>query len=249
MRLPLTAISVLLSPLVNAGDISVSLETPTGRILRDETQAGLKVTVSNGTMTSVHVFKNAHDAVNKQLFWCIAPESKMAEYLDTGVYEQTLIGPNTRYWTAIEQNYFSASPAIAPGEKHTWDFDDFLPLPLLSLIEHEQEIQLYAKVVVGSGQFICSNTNLVRFTNKSLADALVVFEGGFGTPVVPFKVHALILDNGKILLGSNGSRFCSVPTNAVPSFFVNTNAAILTITFSTGEPQVIYDLKADAHIP
>lgn len=240
---------VLLVMLANcpvSAQVSVTLTTPPYLFLADESVIQ-KVAVSNGTDSSFYVYKDIGMALDGQFFWCVTPAEKMESLIRN---DRILQAPDNRAWKGL-RSLWDANQLLPPNGTHQWDTRG---LNMLSpqIFEYYPEVSLYAQVLVGSNVWVCSNTNSVRMLPKSVDTGVVRFEStyvGYRNFSRSFKVYEHVLD-GKAYLFANYCRLCEVPSNTVPQFSVNTNAAILTISFSdTNASSVVFDLKNDRILP
>jgi hypothetical protein len=229
-----------------SAQVTVTLTTPPYLFLVDETVVQ-KVAVSNGTDESFNVYKSMGTALGRQFYWCITPVEKMESLIRN---DRILQAPDNRAWVGL-RNLWDENQLLPSGGTHEWDTRGQNMLPP-QIFEYYPEVSLYAQVLVGSNVWVCSNTNSVRMLPKSVDTGVIRFEGGYvgyRNFFRSFKVYEHVLDD-KTYLFANYCRLCEVPSNTVPWFSVNTNAAILTVSFSsTNSPPVVFDLKNDQIIP
>ena len=229
-----------------SAQVSVTLTTPPYLFLADESVVQ-KVAVSNGTASSFYVYKSFDTAINGQFFWRVTPP----EILDSLIRNDRILqAPDNRAWKGL-RSVWDANQLLPPGGKYEWETRGLNIIPS-RIFEYYPEVSLYAQVLVGSNVWVCSNTNSVRMLPKSVDTGVVRFEGGYvgyRNFSRTFKVYEHVLDD-RTYLFVNYCRLCEVPSNTVPQFSVNTNAAILTVSFSnTNAPSVVFDLKNDRTLP
>lgn len=229
-----------------SAQVNITLTTPPYLFLADESVVQ-KVAVSNGTDSSFFIYKDIGMALDGQFFWCVTPAEKMESLIRN---DRILQAPDNRAWKGL-RSLWEANQLLLPNGTHQWDTRG---LNMLSprIFEYYPEVSLYVQVLVGSNVWVCSNTNTVRMLPKSVDTGVVRFEStyvGYRNFSRSFKVYEHVLDD-KAYLFANYCRLCEVPSNTVPSFSVNTNAAILTVSFSnTNARSVVFDLKNDKILP
>ena len=152
-----------LSCTAHAGDFTVTLTTPPGRILADEFSPEFKVAISNGTASAIRILKKPWEAFQEQIFWGISPQ----EHMDYCLREKLLSAVRTNAWESIHANTLNDTLVLAPGQTHTWDLTDiFMPeADLFTSPLQTDQMNLYAQVLAGPNQWAYSNTNTVRFSN------------------------------------------------------------------------------------
>jgi len=237
---------VLMTATTLASGVSVTLDTPTNRYLCNESVPDT-VTISNGTGSAFFVGKKAPRKNGPQMYWCVSPQAQMESLIRNHLI---LSRPNNA-WKYVTQPQIGNRP-LAPGETIVWDYEG-VPFSIPSRIfENFTNVNLYAQVLVGSNVWACSNTNLVKSTTVMIENGTLLLESTFESPqrpAYPFnvRIYEHTIDGERFLFYSAlGQRICAVPENATPNFAINTNAAMLTVTFSgTNAPPVSYNLNAD----
>ncbi len=144
--------------------------------------------------------------------------------------------PTSKYW-----NYISTSESAIPlreGDSYSWDFAGIFPMEFDST-----NIMIHACMLVGADQWVYSATNAFRFVDREISSGTrMCSTAHLGNEnliqVVIFKNELegipFLFDN------PTGQRICSIATNEVPSFAMNTNAAILTVTLPVSRKTVRY---------
>jgi len=255
MKRILVGILTGLACYAHGGEVTVSLITETGRLLVDEWHSDVTVTVSNGTDTVIRVLDEPMLAKNNQCFLVLLPENLMMHC----VGENKLKSPHTNFWEKIStSNQWSETRirVLAPGQTHEWDCrQEFRQMQYF--VEDNKtidEFQVCMQVLVGSNQWVYSNTNTVRVSKeKKLEEGNVVFSGTFtfnGTRQRAFNVYEHITDGDRFLFcGGSLSRICKVPAGAIPSFEVLAGTDILKVTFSDNSPSVQVNIPWGKAIP
>lgn len=236
---------VLITAMTLASGVSVTLNTPTNRYLRDEV-IPVSIIVSNGTAASFFVEKATPFSESAQLYWCVSPQEQM----DALTRFRHLPLPRNA-WRYVTQQQITNRP-LMPGESIVWNdmgVSGWIPSKIFDCFTN---VNLYAQVLVGSNVWACSNTNLVKSTTVMIENGTLLLESTFESPqrpAYPFnvRIYEHTIDGERFLFYSAlGQRICAVPENATPNFAINTNAAMLTVTFSgTNAPPVSYNLNAD----
>jgi len=232
-----------------AGEVSVQLITPPDRILEKEYTVDIRVAISNGTDSVMRILDEAGYAKNTQLFFVLLPQ----DIMEHCVYEKRLYSPSTNRWEIINTtNPWSDGHIrmLAPGQTHEWDLGDFMFPPVQYLIEPVTGItqfDMYAQVLVGSNQWVYSNTNTVRFSRMEVPDGILRFTGIYNTNQT-VNVYEHTTDGDRFLLCTSG-RICKIGNGVVPSFEVETGTTILKVTFSDNSPPVRFDIWVGKVIP
>jgi hypothetical protein len=228
------------------GEVTVRLETPdSSKLSFWQEPATVKIAVSNGTATSFNLYKNPFLARDSQFFWGVAPQSHM----DNLIAGKAICQPHSFDWQYISLPRDRYSP-LAPGEVRVWDFRGINVLPL-SMFHYYSGIQLYVQVLVGPNTWAYSNTNSVRISLADIKSGLLRLDSAFlGTEgLVPFQMYEHELDGEHFLFSSRLERVCQIPDSAVPTFAVNTNTAVMTVSFGASAPPVNYNVKTGQIVP
>jgi hypothetical protein len=222
---------------VLADGISVSLLTSEKMVLWGE-KTLLKVVVSNGTAFSVNVYSDGVEAEESQLMW--------REVSDVLSPSPCFALPESRVVELIRRS--GQAPLLAPTEIRVWDFEEW-GLPGFPRFSGEKHI--FTQVLVNPGTWVSSNTNLVRIASQRYEEGLLRLISayiGLSDTLVPFKVYEHTLD-GERFLFTRCERVCQIPDSAVPTFAVNTNTAVMTVSFGASAPPVNYNVKTGQIVP
>jgi hypothetical protein len=112
-------------------------------------------------------------------------------------------------------------------------------------------VLVYAQVLVGSNTWVPSNTNWVYFSKKEVKNGLLRLQSAFldQSVLVPFSIYEHELDGERFLFSSRLGRVCQIPDSAVPTFAVNTNTALMMVSFGASAPPVNYNVKTGQIVP
>jgi len=233
------------------GEFTVQLITPPDRILKREYSVDIRVAISNGTGSAIQIVDFPSLARDSQLFFTILPQNLM----DYAVWEtKGLRVPNTNSWEKITTtNTWSTKHVrmLAPGQVQMWDFGELDLFPsvqsLFYNLSQVTQFDMYAQVLIGSSQWVYSNTNTVRFSQQNLKDGNVIFTGTYrGTRTFDVYEHTT---DGDCFLFCTHTRVCKVPAGATPSFEVEAGTDILKVTFSDNSPPVRFNIWEGKVIP
>lgn len=225
-------------------EVVVTLDTPTNRYLCNESVL-VMITISNGTSSTFYVGKGAPFENGPQMYWCVSPKSQM----ESLIRNHFILSQPHNAWKYVTQPQIGNRP-LTSGETILWDYKG-IPFSIPSRIfENFTNVNLYAQILVGSNVWAYSNTNVVKSTPVMIENGVLLFESVFTSPQRPkypfnVKIYEHVIDGERFLFDAeNFQRICIVPENTTPNFSINTNAAILTVTFSgTNAPPLSYNLN------
>ena len=232
-----------------SGEVTVKLITPPDRILEKEYTVDIRVAISNGMDTAIQIVDLPGLAQGIQLFFTILPQDLM----DYAVYEKKLDAPSTNWWEKITTtNSWSTRRvrALASGQTHEWDLGDFTFPPVQILVAEGSKVtqfDMYAQVLVGSNQWVYSNTNTVRFSHTEVPDGILRFTDTYKVNRT-VNVYEHTTDGDRFLLCTSG-RICKIGDEVVPSFEVEAGTEILKVTFSDNSPPVRFNISEGKVIP
>jgi hypothetical protein len=236
-------LSIMLTGLgyhVFGGEVTVTLTTESDRILADEYSDKTKLAISNGTDVAIRIVGKAYEAQNCQWFFATCPEHIMH------TYTHPHRNPHTRGLNFIN----SSNLLLAPGQVYVWEFEDGLHPWLqvfLNAYPNVDQYDLYAQVLVGTNQWVHSNTNTVRISRQNWKDGIVRFTGTYRRNQA-FNVYEHTIDGDRLLFCTL-ARVCKIPVGATPSFEVETGTDILKVTFSDNSPSVRFNIWEGKVIP
>jgi hypothetical protein len=176
--------------------------------------------------------------------------------MDIFIQENALVLPSTNYWVDIITNKKGNARMLAPKQAHIWEF-----MEISQRLEHfsriclrgDGQVEMYTQVLVGTNQWVYSNTNTVQFSEQEIQDGILRFTGTRPWKnglFYPFQIYEHMMDGNRFLFCKNTcSRICQVPEQAVPSFEVEVGTDILKVTFSDNSPQIRYKINERKVIP
>lgn len=130
---------------------------------------------------------------------------------------------------------------ITPGSTHTWKLND-VDIDLEMCAKYAVTNISY-KLQIDSGVWIRSNRCEINSVIGELNSTNSVFESAYqltDNRMIDLTIHKTRVDSYYCLFTNYGQRICSLATNEVPSFAMNTNAAILTVTLPVSRKTVRY---------
>jgi len=227
-----------------AGEFTAQLTCP-NKVLYDEYHAEFKVALSNGTDSAIRIFERAGGAFNRQVFFGLGNP----EHMDYCLREGILREKNPNVWNALSANTTRHDTRmLAPGQTHEWNFAVmFNPLVTGFIPDYLNIAQMgiYAQVLVGSSQWVYSNTNAVSVSAQGCDDGPILFTNTFTTPIGKMTTHVReITIDGERFLFYGCERICKLTGLGTPTITADPiHSNILTISLGTLAPPILYDTK------
>jgi len=235
-----------------AGDFTVKLTCPS-KLLRDEYRAEFKVAISNGTTSTIRIFEKAGNTLDSLVFFRLESQ----EHMEYCLLERHLPRTRTNSWGRLSTNTSSYDTRLlTPGQTHEWNFASiFSPLRegFVPDFLNITQMGLYAQVLVGPDQWVCSNTNKVSISTQGIEDGIgtVLFTTSFPTMIgqCVIEVREVLIDNDRFLF-SDFDRICKISATVTPSFAIDAGASdILIVTFDDNSPTVRFNMRTGKIVP
>ena len=213
----------------------LSLSFPQQTILSRENRIGFSVTFTNNTGKTVYLLPSSDESgmFERQLI----PQYRSKHYIPWDWYGENM---NTNIpWTVLTNSEVLVT--LSNGRTYTWDLNG-LDINL-DVCAKYSVTNLGFRLRIGEHDWVESNYCDIHVLNSSRDTQDAIFTTKYlisGHGLVMCNIYKDKIYDDQFLFAGSGRRICKIATNEVPSFAMNTNAAILTVTLPVSRKTVRY---------